>query len=77
MARRPMLRGWKPSTSFSMLMASSTRCSSMCLGMGSCTRMPCTLGSALKSATTCKREGAWEGGVGWCMVSSHVRWIQR
>jgi hypothetical protein len=27
-----MLRGWKPSTSFSTDMADSTSCSSMCLG---------------------------------------------
>mmetsp|Transcript_24673 Transcript_24673/g.62656 ORF Transcript_24673/g.62656 Transcript_24673/m.62656 type:complete len:234 (-) Transcript_24673:241-942(-) len=52
MASAPMFCGWKPSTSFSMSMASSTRCSLMCLGRGSCTRMPCTLGSALYAATT-------------------------
>mmetsp|Transcript_39001 Transcript_39001/g.54183 ORF Transcript_39001/g.54183 Transcript_39001/m.54183 type:complete len:255 (+) Transcript_39001:295-1059(+) len=48
----PMFRGWNPSTSFSMLMAAKTVCSSMCLGSGSCTKIPCTLGSALKAFTT-------------------------
>lgn len=53
MASEPMFCGWNPSTSFSRLIASSTRCSLMCLGSGSCTRMPCTAGSALYAATTC------------------------
>jgi hypothetical protein len=47
MASWPMLVGWKPSTSFSRSMASRMRRSLMCLGMGSWTRMPCTLGLAL------------------------------
>mmetsp|Transcript_15182 Transcript_15182/g.45779 ORF Transcript_15182/g.45779 Transcript_15182/m.45779 type:complete len:373 (+) Transcript_15182:227-1345(+) len=53
MARRPMLSGPKPSTSLSPEMASSTRCSLMWAGMGSCTRMPCTAGSSLYPRTTC------------------------
>jgi len=32
MQRRPMLSGWKPSTSFSTEMADSTSCSSICFG---------------------------------------------
>ena len=39
---RPTLIGWKPSTSLSGSMASSTCAVSMCLGSGSCTRMPWT-----------------------------------
>mmetsp|Transcript_9467 Transcript_9467/g.19603 ORF Transcript_9467/g.19603 Transcript_9467/m.19603 type:complete len:271 (-) Transcript_9467:80-892(-) len=58
MLRAPMLRGWKPSTSFSMLMALRMVASSMCLGRGSWTRMPCTAGSALKSCTTF-RSSSW------------------
>ena len=73
-AKRPMFRGWKPSTSFSMEMASSTRCSSMWRGRGSCTRMPCTAGSALYAATTCsrgvRRVGGWAGGLGGCVAGS-------
>ena len=53
-AIEPMEAGWKPSTSFSRSIASKIVVSSMCLGRGSWTRMPWTLGSALKSATTCR-----------------------
>ena len=49
----PMLRGWKPSTSFSSEISASTFSSFMCLGSGSWTRMPWQSGSALKSRTTC------------------------
>ena len=52
MARDPMLKGWKPSTSFSRLIASRMRCSLMCLGSGSCTRIPCTASFSLYSCTT-------------------------
>ena len=38
MASRPMLAGLKPSTSFSPKMRSSTRCSLMCPGSGSCAK---------------------------------------
>ena len=40
--RAPTFCGWKPSTSFKGEIASSTFSSSMCLGNGSCTRMPFT-----------------------------------
>mmetsp|Transcript_38594 Transcript_38594/g.46686 ORF Transcript_38594/g.46686 Transcript_38594/m.46686 type:complete len:260 (+) Transcript_38594:83-862(+) len=40
MQRRPIFRGWKPSTSFSMLISASTAASSICFGIGSCTRIP-------------------------------------
>jgi hypothetical protein len=46
----PTFSAWKPSTSFSGAMASSTASESKCFGSGSCTRMPCTVGSALSSA---------------------------
>jgi hypothetical protein len=52
MARLPMLKGWKPSTSLSRLMASRIWRSLMCLGRGSCTSMPCTAGSPLYPSTT-------------------------
>mmetsp|Transcript_23899 Transcript_23899/g.56946 ORF Transcript_23899/g.56946 Transcript_23899/m.56946 type:complete len:294 (-) Transcript_23899:58-939(-) len=48
----PMLSGWKPSTSFSMLMAERTASSSICEGNGSWTKMPWTSGSALYLSTT-------------------------
>mmetsp|Transcript_979 Transcript_979/g.1545 ORF Transcript_979/g.1545 Transcript_979/m.1545 type:complete len:204 (+) Transcript_979:926-1537(+) len=48
----PTFSGWNPSTSFSRLTALSTACSSICLGSGSCTRMPCTSGLSLKRRTT-------------------------
>jgi hypothetical protein len=51
----PMLRGWKPSTSFSREITSKTACSSMWDGNGTCTKMPCTLASSLSSFT--KRDG--------------------
>ena len=44
---RPTFSGWKASTSFSGLTASSTRVSSICLGSGNWTRMPWTAGSRL------------------------------
>ena len=47
-----MFRGWNPSTSFSSEIAASTFSSFMCLGRGSCTKMPWQSGLALKSATT-------------------------
>mmetsp|Transcript_786 Transcript_786/g.2014 ORF Transcript_786/g.2014 Transcript_786/m.2014 type:complete len:213 (+) Transcript_786:1625-2263(+) len=50
----PMFSGWNPSTSFSMLIAVRIFSSLMCLGKGSWTKMPCTLGSALYASTTCK-----------------------
>ena len=51
-ASEPMLKGWKPSTSFSKLMASKILFSSMCFGNGSWTRIPWTSGLALYSSTT-------------------------
>ena len=48
----PMLRGWKPSTSFCSEISASIFSSFMCLGSGSWTRMPWQSGSALKSRTT-------------------------
>mmetsp|Transcript_4608 Transcript_4608/g.29207 ORF Transcript_4608/g.29207 Transcript_4608/m.29207 type:complete len:268 (-) Transcript_4608:236-1039(-) len=47
----PVLMGWKPSTSFWMLISDTTFSSSMCLGNGSWTRMPCTAGLALSWRT--------------------------
>mmetsp|Transcript_26341 Transcript_26341/g.42225 ORF Transcript_26341/g.42225 Transcript_26341/m.42225 type:complete len:280 (-) Transcript_26341:354-1193(-) len=47
----PMFSGWKPSTSFSRLMAASTFSSFICLGSGSCTRMPWQSALALNSDT--------------------------
>mmetsp|Transcript_23997 Transcript_23997/g.48802 ORF Transcript_23997/g.48802 Transcript_23997/m.48802 type:complete len:202 (-) Transcript_23997:279-884(-) len=47
----PMLSAENPSTSFSTRIASSTFASLMCCGSGSCTRMPCTAGSAFNSLT--------------------------
>ena len=44
--------GWKPSTSLRGSMARMTVSSSMCFGGGDWTRMPCTAGSAFRSATT-------------------------
>ena len=48
----PTLTGVKPSTSFSGAIASMTALSRMCFGTGSCTRMPWTAGSALRSFTS-------------------------
>ena len=45
-ARRPMFTGWKPSTSFSMLIVRRICSSSKPGGSGSWTRIPCTLESA-------------------------------
>ena len=50
-ARRAMSSGEKPSTSFSILIRERTRSSSICDGMGSCTRMPFTVGSAFRRLT--------------------------
>ena len=47
-AKRPMLYGWKPSTSFCGWMRSKTDWLLMCLGSGSCTKMPSTSGSAFR-----------------------------
>ena len=47
----PMLSAENPSASFSTRIASSTVASLMCFGSGSCTRIPCTCGSAFKSRT--------------------------
>ena len=44
---RPTFIGWKPSTSLLGSIASRTFAVSMCLGSGSCTRMPFTARSAL------------------------------
>ena len=49
---RPMLYGWKPSTSFAGSMRSTTFSASMCAGSGSWTRMPCTVGSAFSRSIT-------------------------
>ena len=49
---RPMLSGWKPSTSLSAWMASMTASSSRCAGSGNCTRMPWMSARALSSSTT-------------------------
>ena len=46
-ASRPAFTGWKPSTSLAGSMLASTFWLSMCGGSGSCTRMPCTVGSPL------------------------------
>mmetsp|Transcript_4243 Transcript_4243/g.15655 ORF Transcript_4243/g.15655 Transcript_4243/m.15655 type:complete len:251 (+) Transcript_4243:283-1035(+) len=48
----PMFSGWNPSTSFSIVISAKIFSSFMCLGNGSCTKMPWHSGSALKSATT-------------------------
>ena len=53
-----MTKGWKPSTSLSAEMASSTVVSSMCGGRGSCTRMPCTAASALSPRITSNTSSA-------------------
>jgi hypothetical protein len=47
---RPTFSAWKPSTSFSAEIASSTSSSSNCGAAGSCTRMPWIFGSALSAA---------------------------
>ena len=47
----PALTTWKPSTSLSGSMALSTAWGSICLGSGSCTRMPLTAGSLLRRST--------------------------
>ncbi len=49
--RAATLRGWKPSTSFSLAIVSITFASLMCLGRGSWTRIPSTESSALSSLT--------------------------
>ena len=49
---RPAFTGWKPSTSFAGSIAAITFCASICGGSGSCTRMPCTAGSALRRPTS-------------------------
>ena len=54
-ARRPTLIGWKPSTSLAGSIASITCRVSMCLGSGSCTRMPCTSLRPLSSAISASR----------------------
>ena len=48
--RDATLRGWNPSTSFSLAIAAITLSSLMCLGRGSCTRIPSTVSSALSSS---------------------------
>ena len=52
-----MLYGWKPSTSFFGSMRSVTCASSTCFGSGSCTRMPCTAGSAFSRSTSASTSG--------------------
>ncbi len=47
-ARPPTFSLWKPSTSFSGLIAWRMRCSSIWAGNGSCTRMPLTSGARLR-----------------------------
>ncbi|MOA13085.1 hypothetical protein D3C78_1331170 [compost metagenome] len=56
--RPPTFSLWKPSTSLAGSMACSTAVSSMCLGSGSCTRMPCTLASPFSSATSASTSAA-------------------
>ena len=48
--REATFRGWKPSTSFSFAIAAITLSSLICFGNGSCTRIPSTESSALRSA---------------------------
>jgi len=50
-ANLPILIGWNPSTSFSMLIDFRTSSSSRWLGNGNCTKMPSTRGSAFNSLT--------------------------
>ena len=60
--RRPMLYGWKPSTSFSGSMRSVTSSLSMCFGSGSWTRMPLTAGSRVqrdRSARAARPAQSW------------------
>ena len=49
-ASRPTFIGWKPSTSLSTAMVSSTFAMSICAGRGSWTRMPWTFSSAFSSS---------------------------
>ena len=51
-ASRPALTGWKPSTSLRGSITFRTFWLSTCFGSGSCTRMPCTAGSALSVSTS-------------------------
>mmetsp|Transcript_194 Transcript_194/g.427 ORF Transcript_194/g.427 Transcript_194/m.427 type:complete len:292 (-) Transcript_194:8-883(-) len=51
MARRPMLNGWKPSTSLLRLIAPNTVASSTWGGSGNCTKMPWTSGLSLNLLT--------------------------
>mmetsp|Transcript_32862 Transcript_32862/g.97833 ORF Transcript_32862/g.97833 Transcript_32862/m.97833 type:complete len:299 (-) Transcript_32862:433-1329(-) len=51
---RPMFSAENPSTSLATAMDSRTAASSMCLGRGSCTRMPWMRGSALSSSTVAR-----------------------
>ena len=60
--RRPMLSGWKPSTSFSGSMANKTASSSMCFGKGNWTKIPCQAGSWLYLAIKSNNSS-------WVMVS--------
>ncbi|CFN66226.1 Uncharacterised protein [Bordetella pertussis] len=65
---RPALLMWKPSTSFSAAMASITLCASMCLGSGSCTRMPWMDGSRLSASM---RSSNWASvrSAGYCSLT--------
>ena len=48
----PTFSGWKPSTSLAGATRPSTFCESICLGSGSCTRMPWIFESALSRSTS-------------------------
>ena len=48
----PMFDGWKPSTSFSGLIASKIFCSLTCLGRGTWTKMPLTESSLFKRSSS-------------------------
>src|SRR5262249_9809583 len=64
--KRPTFTGLKPSTSFPGSTAAMILCGSICDGRGSCTRMPWTLGSALRRATSAKSSAS--------LVSFGSRW---
>ncbi len=53
--RAPALAMWKPSTSLAGEIVSITLWVSMCLGSGSCTRMPWTAGSSFSARMRASR----------------------
>jgi hypothetical protein len=54
----PALATWKPSTSLAGEMVSMTFWLSICLGSGSCTRMPCTFGFSLSARMRASRSAS-------------------